>query len=133
MSQEPRFTNKELQAITDMFSEKINAIRAKIIQLESEEQSLREGLRKIRQLGLDLQGHTVSSSNGTLGDIKRVFDNAGGWVKTGDIRKRYQLLTGKELPGTTLRGYLREYEHKLFERRGERRFTEWRMLKSDSD
>ena len=115
-----------------MIAQRINNIDNKIAELESEKKSYMEMLNKIQTSELGLNTKSDLAGEDTFELIVKILKDFGGWVQAGQIRKRFQLLTGNELPSSTMRHHLREHEHKLFKRRGEQRFTEWKYIGNGS-
>ncbi len=129
-----QWSHNELEVLRSMFAEKISGIDQQIDKLKGDRQALVSMLEKVITGGLSLtEGSSTNGSDKTLEQIKKVYESTRGWVKAGDFRRKYELLIGKQLPASTLQGYHRKYEGKLFERRGDRRFTEWRLIRDSTN
>ena len=124
-----KLSEKELAALRNMFADKINAIDAKVKSLQDERHTLVAMLQKVTHSGLGLQDTAKpNGSDAILRVIKQIYGVTDNWMKPGEVRRNYEVLTGKELSKSTLQFYHRKYEDKVFERRGEKRYTEWRMI-----
>lgn len=128
---ETRLTNQELAELRRTISEKTSTIDAQIAKLNAQKDSLTAVLNKVSHstLGLEVVPQKGNGSDSILTNLVQVYQSIGDWVASGKARARYKMLIGKEIPVSTLQGYLRKNEGKLFERTGKKRFTQWRLIK----
>lgn len=127
-----KLNQNEYSLVEQTLNEKIQEWTSEIDKLSKQIQDAESTLTKIRGFSTTPQKRGNIEADTKLETIVIIFHNAKkNWLQSGYIREQYRKSTGSEIPKSTLRHYLKaEHENISFERRGERRHTEWKLIET---
>ena len=125
------FNTNQHTLIERSLREKIEAWTNEVNHLNQQIETAKEALETLKSLGGGRSGNGSSGLDARFQRVVEIFRDAKqSWIQAGYIREQYRIKAGEELPKSTLRHYLNGQGNIRFEKKGERRFTKWRLIDS---
>lgn len=125
-------TANQFALVEQTLREKITSWTNEVNNLNGQIENAKSTLEMLRTLSIGGPEQGKSTSDEKFETIVQIFRDARQrWIATGYVRQQYLNKTGKELPQSTLRLYLKGNEVIKFEKRGDKRLTKWKMIEKD--